>query len=125
MSKIIQLKDSSGNIYPITRDVYSTSEVKTDKILFGKPVYRKSFTLTTLAGANNINVSDLKIDFIHNIILSTKQPSGNFNQLYKLNDTDFCNAYYRSNDKVIRITCGSSYGFGNTKLTVEYTKTTD
>lgn len=51
MSKLVQLKDNDGNIYPQTIEKYKTTEVKTNKIwIDNKPIYRKVYTGRTASG---------------------------------------------------------------------------
>ena len=106
---------------------YAIQEKKTNKIwIDNKPIYKKVFEITTTSGNNNIDVSDLNIDWVVKLEGQTKQSnSNNFCGFYILDDTNKCNCYYRAGDNKIRIDCGTSYGFGAMKIIIEYTKTTD
>lgn len=107
-------------------NVYSLDEQRVGTWYDGKPLYRKCFSLTTKVGSNKIDVSNLNIGFFVGVSGQTKQPAGNFCSFsYKLNDEDYCNAYYNSTAKQMIINCGTKFGFGDSKLVIEYTKTTD
>lgn len=115
------------------QDIYSTSEVKTNKIwIDGKPIYRKTFTTTNLPGnatttIGSISNLDTVID-INGIIplelgASTKQYI-TLNHIRKTNlEWAFAPMVTGNDIQIIR----GSYGTvsGTVYVTVEYTKTTD
>jgi hypothetical protein len=110
-------------------EMYSTSEIKTNKIwIDGKPIYRKVYNTTTVAGNNNISISNISSN-IESIIKMDGfiiQSSGNITSLsYYYTSNDWCNLYYSANSDNIIIRCGTTASFGNTYLIVEYTKTND
>lgn len=120
------------DFYNLTVKGYNPFEYSTSETIVGiwddKPLYRKAYTTTTTSGSNNIPISDISsdIDTITKLDGTCIQPSGNITPInYYNGSNDFVNLYYSNNDSVIRIRCGSSYGFGDTRLIVEYTKTTD
>lgn len=108
--------------------VYSMSETIVGKWTNNKPIYRKVIETTTSAGSTNIPISDISSDIEEIIKLdgTTTQPSGNVTPLsYYYSSNDWSNLYYSANSNYIIIRCGSTAGFGDAKLIVEYTKTTD
>lgn len=107
---------------------YSTDEHIVGVSDDGKFIYSKTFEFTTVAGTNTIpvNISDGEIDDIYDFTGTTTQPQGNKVPLSYYHATnDWCNYFYRDSTKDIIVRCGSSYGFGDVKMTIIYTKTTD
>lgn len=103
---------------------YSTSETKVGLWTNGKPIYRKVINDNTSSGDNSISVSGLNIDEIIKIEGTTTQSNNNIIPLiYYHSNTDFSNVYYRQGTNELIVRCGSSYGYGNTKIILEYTKT--
>lgn len=116
----------------INAEVYSTSEIKTNKTwIDGKPIYRKVIFFTTTISANNLftlahNISNLSYYKITEAVvksnsgLSYTLPMVGYNN--SLTDKMFCymdatNIYFYSN---------GAWGSIWTKyVTIEYTKTTD
>lgn len=121
--KAITIKNK--NIYP---NVYSTSEeIIVGKWINNKPIYRKVIELTTTAGSNYIARSTIasNIDIFTRIDGNVIQPNtGNIVPVsYYYNSNDYSNVYINDTNVVIR--CGNNYGFGDTKIVLEYIKTTD
>ena len=105
---------------------YSSSETKVGLWTNGKPIYRKVINDNTSSGDNSISVSGLNIDEIIKIEGTTTQSNNNIIPLiYYHSSTDFSNIYYRQGTNELIVRCGSSYGYGNTKIIIEYTKATD
>ena len=135
MSKKVQLKDSSGNIYPKTRDVYSTSEVKTDKIwIDGKHIYRKVFTYTNIGISKDVTLQATIANDINSISVIR------FDFYFKLGGNDELRPFptlasngtallqARWNNNKILFTGTDSWGAQTNRTLIaiiEYTKTTD
>ena len=131
---VCQKDNTTKNIkeYIDESEVYSTSEVKTNKVwIDGKPIYRKVISFTTTISSNTLftlahNISNLSYYKITEAIV--KSESGLSYTLpmvgYGTNTTDklFCymngtNIYFYSN--------GSWGAIWKKYVTIEYTKTTD
>ena len=109
-------------------DNYSTTETVIGKWIDNKPIYRKVIELTTASGDNFINLSDISNNIGYFVKLSgtTMQSSGNIAVIpYYSTSTDFTVIYYRNASTAINVKCGTVGGFGNAKIILEYTKTTD
>lgn len=110
----------------VTRaNTYTTLENKIGKWVDDKPIYRKVIETTTTSGTNTIPISDISSDLysIVKIDGTTKQSSGNVTSInYYYSSSDYSNVYYDYMNSSIKIRCGSSYGFGQTTLIIEYTK---
>jgi len=115
----------------LTKDVYSTSEIKTNKVwIDGKSIYRKVITGTRTSG-NNYTVdfelsslsSIVKID-IYAICQNTNLAHG----IYRMDDTDQLR-YYIDDNSALRLVImdGTSHPAKPYDYVViaEYTKTTD
>lgn len=120
---------SSKKINEANKEIYSTDEVKTNKVwIDGKPIYRKVATQTfTTSDSENI-ISGFDISVIDNIISfygSIKQPSGTITPIsYSASDKDgafVCMSKARNSF----VLYAKAYGVGDVILIVEYTKTTD
>lgn len=113
-------------IYP---NIYSTDEIVVGKWKDDKPIYRKIIETTTSAGTNYIakNLISNDLDDIINICGTTIQPStNNISPIpFYYGSNDYTHAFWAANNQRIEIRCGNSYGFGNARLIVEYTKTID
>ena len=125
MSKIIQLKDSDGNIFPKTIDVYSTSEVKTNEIwIDGRPIYKKTIKWTNSSSSvTSWTRVTLVSDYLRDVIsIIGGQSNGNSIPRYE-----------SANFYELVSTIGTSYlnykqvGYNSreTWVTIKYTKTTD
>ena len=105
-------------------NVYTSSEKAIGEWIDGKTIYRKVIELTTATGTNSFPISDVSsdIDLITKIDGIIIQPTTNHivPVTYYYSSADFSNVYITGTNIVIR--CGSSYGFGATKLILEYTK---
>lgn len=111
-------------------DVYSTSEVKTNKVwINGKPIYRKVIQTNV---DNNINatipyyISNVDCMWINNtqsVILGSGEALG-VNWYYGAED--FCRTWINFNQSSIRFRCASkTIGSRPTYIVLEYTKSTD
>lgn len=120
---------SSGKINEENKEVYSTDEVKTNKVwIDGKPVYRKVVTQTITTSSSENIISGFDISLIDNIISfygSIKQPSGTIAPIsYSASEEDgafICMSRARNSF----VLYAKAYGVGDVILVVEYTKTTD
>lgn len=117
--------------YYITQSIsesntYSTSEIEIGRWIDGKPIYRKVIVATTVSGANTINTGISNIDRMIKWEGSTKQANTNVGGLsYYISTADQSICYYAGGSNQFIIRTGSSYGFGQTVIICEYTKTTD
>ena len=105
-------------------EVYSTSEVKTNKVwIDGKPIYRKSYYGTAVkSGSKNIDT----ISAISNVISYTGTAESGYDWTWSIpNTSSGYEVAFRmtTNTKQIQLTFGSNYGTSNHfVLTIEYTK---
>lgn len=119
VSAVNELKDA---------EVYSTSEVKTNKVwIDNKPIYRKvlSGTLPTGAGGNSFSISNSEIISVNGFVKSTYGPWWSINNYFSEQRYNI-NCRLKENRNEINLECGAFYNT-NSKyfLIVEYTKTTD
>lgn len=120
---------SSQKISEENKEVYSTDEVKTNKVwIDGKPIYRKVATQTITTSSSENIISGFDISLIDNIISfygSIKQPSGTITPIsYSASEEDgafICMSRARNSF----VLYAKAYGVGDVILIVEYTKTTD
>ncbi len=117
------------------KEVYSTNEVKTNKIWLGKPIYTKTFQYTVLPANENLsqyvniahnisNVDNIFVDYSHSYVVWKNEiklcewvRDKYYNIGFKANRTNliyFIGGYHVNNSAYMYIT-----------ITVEYTKTTD
>lgn len=110
-------------------DTYSTNEVKTNKIWFGKPVYRKVLELTNVP--RGYQVYDHNIDNFGDLtdIYGTFKENVTQNPITKIaadNLSTFSMGVMDINATQIHTLLGSEIPTTNTmKIVLEYTKTTD
>lgn len=108
------------------RDIYSTTETKTNKVwIDGKPIYRKVIEQTLTSGVNTIT-HNLGIERYVDVFLSKGNDlvsSSDMQQIatYRGSDYNMC-PYNLSKDKLY-IACVGWTGY--TVIILEYTKTTD
>lgn len=112
---------------------YSVDERIVGTWIDGKPIYRKTFNIKTTAEQNpNISLASVGITDFENIVrleFFTKQTiDGNkfiFNTPFNGSDdiSDRLRIYVK--DKNLCYIAGTTYGFGDTTVTLEYTKTVD
>ena len=135
MSKLVQLKDNEGKIYPIIYDVYSTNEVKTNKVwINGKPIYRKTINCGQLLKndtAKTIAHNISNIDLITNREAFGYITTGNkmtFNIPFGGNTTNMFSGAYASarvdNTNIYLSVHGDLTAY-SAYVTLEYTKTSD
>ena len=120
---------SSQKINEENKEIYSTDEVKTNKIwIDGKPIYRKvtTQTITTPEGFTPINDFDTSlVDSVISIYGSIKQPSGNITPISFYNKATDGAYVYTSKENNRFMFFARELGVGEVILIVEYTKTTD
>jgi hypothetical protein len=120
---------SSEKINEEIKEVYSTDEVKTNKVwIDGKPIYRKvaTQTITTPEGFCPIDDFDTSlVDFVISIYGSIKQPSGNITPISFYNKANDGAYVYMSKEAKRFLLFAREIGVGDVILVVEYTKTTD
>lgn len=131
INKDLIISDTNYTLGDIAyKDIYSTSEVKTNKTwINGKPIYRKVIQTNVDNDINtyipyNINNADcIWIDNTHSVILSSTETLG-VNWYYGAED--FCRTWINYNQRAIRFRCASkTIGNRPTYIVLEYTKTTD
>ena len=120
---------SSEKINEENKEVYSTDEVKTNKVwIDGKPIYRKvaTQTITTPEGFCPIDDFDTSlIDSVISIYGSIKQPSGNITPISFYNKANDGAYVYMSKESKRFLLYAREIGVGDVILIVEYTKTID
>lgn len=119
---------SSEKINAEIKEVYSTDEVKTNKVwIDGKPIYRKvtTQTITTPEGTLINDFDTSLVDSVISIYGSIKQPSGNITPISFYNKTNDGAYVYTSKQTNRFILYARETGVGDVILIVEYTKTTD
>ena len=120
---------SSEKINEENKEIYSTDEVKTNKIwVDGKPIYRKvaTQTITTPEGFCPIDDFDTSlVDSVISIYGSIKQPSGNITPISFYNKANDGAYVYMSKEAKRFLLFAREIGVGDVILIVEYTKTTD
>ncbi|MEI3530692.1 MAG: DUF859 family phage minor structural protein [Bacilli bacterium] len=116
----------TGDVSGITcSDVYSTEEIKTNKVwIDGSPIYRKvvTFTVADTGGVNNVNISALSINHLISI---TGEMRKSVNEIYKLpyaNKSESLVIIFHQG--YLKYRCNVPYMNGcYCYVTVEYTKT--
>ncbi len=120
---------SSEKINKENKEVYSTDEVKTNKVwIDGKPIYRKvsTQTITTPEGFCPIDDFDTSlVDSVISIYGSIKQPSGNITPISFYNKANDGAYVYMSKEAKRFLLFAREIGVGDVILVVEYTKTAD
>lgn len=119
---------SSQKINAENKEVYSTDEVKTNKVwIDGKPIYRKvtTQTITTPEGTPINDFDTSLVDSVISIYGSIKQPSGNITPISFYNKTNDGAYVYTSKQTNRFILYAREIGVGDVILIVEYTKNTD
>ena len=111
-------------------EVYSTSEVKTNKIwINGKPIYRKSYHIPSFPNSDTFSI-DLEINSLDSIIDVfgfAKSKTNNYAG-FPINNTRLDNpgapicVYF---DNTMKINTGQDRSNYTGYITLEYTKTTD
>lgn len=112
----------------INGEVYSTTEVKTNKVwIDNKPIYRKvlSGTLPTGAGANSFSISNSEIISVNGFVKSTYDSWWSINNYFSEQRYNI-NCRLSENRNEIVLECGAFYNTSSKYfLIVEYTKKTD
>jgi hypothetical protein len=109
-------------------EIYSTSEIKTNKIwIDGKPIYRRIYQKTSTAATENIDIDDWNVDFVCSFVpLLYDSTNRQFDTNYYVNSNDYLRALTRLYNYKFTITV--QRGNANSKvltIIMEYTKTTD
>lgn len=112
------------------QDVYSTEEVKTNKVwIDGKPIYRKSYNIPSFPNSDTLLI-DLEINSLDSIIDVfgfAKSKTNNYAG-FPINNTRLDNpggeicVYF---DNIMKINTGRDRSNYTGYITLEYTKTTD
>ena len=111
------------------KDVYSTEEVKTNKIwIDGRPIYRKVSEIGDLGAdvEHKIDININNLDTIVNINGFSSIPNNNFSvpiNFYNYADVGGLYCFYDKN--LNKLLCKSSWGMTGLYFILEYTKTTD
>jgi hypothetical protein len=108
------------------QDIYSTSEVKTNKVwVNGKPIYRKMIVANPYTSGSNININNLNIDKI-TYFYGLRSYNNQYDINYYLSNNDYFRILIRkyNNQDVITLQ-GSNSGQAKVEIILEYTKTTD
>ena len=105
---------------------YSTTEKIVGTWIDGKPLYQKTYHLTTVAGNQTLNISDLHVDKIILkdcciIVASGVIVPG----VYYENSNDYFRIFSNTTKDVLNIRTGTNGSFGDTYITLQYTKTAD
>lgn len=118
----------NAKIGDLEKEIYSTEEVKTNKIwIDDKPIYRKVFngTLPTGTGNNSFTISNSKIISVNGFVKSIYNQWWDINNYFSSNNYNI-NCRLSENRNEIILACGSFYDTNSEYfLIVEYTKATD
>lgn len=130
MNEIKSVVNNNADIVQdiIDAEVYSTSEVKTNKVwVNNKPIYRKIvFLNTNLTNGNKISLTGIDKDELIRINAIHKKNSNNYvyYDSYYDSSSDKVNLHYRPANDDIEVWTGSGVNYTST-IWIEYTKTTD
>ena len=107
-------------------DVYSTTEVKTNKIWLGKPVYRTIFT-GRKTGNNDLNLGTIsKADTFVSITGTLIDANNNKKPIpFYYSDSIFITVEVQSSGTISIHGASSAFSSGTVTMIIEYTKTTD
>ena len=118
---------SCNEVNNLIQDVYSTDEVKTNKVwIDGKPIYRKVFVnnysqgLTTSSfatGLSNIN----EITYLRTTLIR----SNDYEEPWYSSQSDWCRVFFRNSANTIEVRSPALGYQIIVKSIIEYTKTTD
>ena len=109
------------------QDVYSTNEVKTNKVwVDGKPIYRKvvTGTLPTTNYAIFITINNLETPINENIMITERDGNKTRLPFVQLITNRYCDYYVHNNEYHIHFTAETYEGDSFIAI-LEYTKTTD
>lgn len=106
-------------------EIYSTAEVKTNKVwIDGKPIYRRIYQKTSTAATENIDIDDWNVDFVCLFVpLLYDSTNRQFDTNYYVNSNDYLRALTRLYNSKFTITV--QRGNANSKvltIIMEYTK---
>lgn len=124
-------KISMSNLFSSGFDVYSTSEVKTNKIwINGKPIYRKVVECGTLPNntTKTVNVNIANIGDVVNLIGFATSSTGSTITLPYIYDASTYIEFYFSKTNlnvIIKSSFDASIYYTTSYAILEYTKTTD
>lgn len=111
-------------------EIYSTEETRIGTWIDGKPLYRKTFqvtTPTTLKKHTEVYNGPKNVDFVSNIYGTiTGLSLDGRNSISSVNYANYCFTTYNKDDEKTMMWVESSYQAGKIAyVTIEYTKTTD
>lgn len=105
------------------QDVYSTEEVKTNKIYFGKPVYRKVVSRNqNVTNGSTVDLSSLDIDEL--IHIGSRHKLNNYVFMFNSFDTSNNKVTIHQTNNKLEVWTGTGVTYYST-IWIEYTKTTD
>lgn len=123
--KALNIKDKSLD----TKELFSTDEIKTNKVwIDGKPIYKKVITQTITTPNRFIPIGDFDISLIDSLISiygSIKQSLGNITPISFYNNANDGAFVCMSKEDNRFVLYARESGVGDVILIVEYTKTTD
>lgn len=127
---IYTIREYNNNYeYNFMSGKYSTSEVICGTWIDGKTLYRRTINKTTTSGTlSYVAKSEISSDLERVVRFEGMmiQPSGNIANLpYYTASDDKCDVWWRNIESRVVIRPGTTAGYGNTYLTIYYTKTTD
>ena len=132
MSKLIQLKDNEGNVFPKHIEKYSTNEQKIGLWVDGKPIYRKVFVLNNYTSLQQGTLISCPISDIDEMIryevmyyYTSDSTWRNFPLVESAGNTLSCN--YEKKHQSLQFAGKGMWSGTNRpmKFIAEYTKTTD
>lgn len=109
----------------LIQDVYSTNEVKTNKVWIDKkPIYRTTFTITVGTSGGTADISGYSIETITNIIGTMKIQ--NQNQFRPIpvygSNSNFNPLEINLGNQISVGSSGGTFSVGTAYITLEYTK---
>lgn len=113
------------------KDVYSTDEVKTNKVwIDNKPIYRKVFTGTKTSDTINQIGNIANFDTMVLLTGFIKSSYGQWwdipNYYFENNSTNYWTSVFHENNGTIKLNTGSNFNTSSEyRIIAEYTKTTD
>lgn len=117
---------SCNHVNNVIKDVYSTDEVKTNKVwINNKPIYRKVVARNiTATNGTNISLSSLNIDELLKVKSINKKVSNNFTFYDNFFDSSEEKITLHYKNDIIEFWTATGTGYTST-VWIEYTKTTD
>ena len=121
-------KTSIVNAINSMQDVYSTNEIKTDKVwIDGKPIYRKVFVVVLNNQTMNVkhNLSNIDVIFLNEGMSIYKQNNIYIPLNYFYTTSDYSRVACTNTEIQIRNKLTGTITTWTAYITLEYTKTTD